>query len=84
LSHEVVEALAGIPQGYISKILGTPPMKRVQLFTAFLLIQSLGLRVILEEDQDLAERLKHRWVKRKLARANKSAAEPHNARPAAP
>jgi hypothetical protein len=69
VSYETVEAVNGIQSGYTTKILGNPPAKRVQLYTAFLLIEALGLRVRLEEDPDLAERLRHWWTKRRLTKA---------------
>jgi hypothetical protein len=68
ISYETVEAIAGLQGGYLAKIIGSPPMKRVQLWTAFLLIEALGLRVKLEEDPELTEKLRHRYVKRKLTK----------------
>jgi hypothetical protein len=69
ITYETLEAISGCQSGYCAKILGRPPAKRVQLYTAFLLIEALGLRVKLEEDPELTERLRHRWTKRRLTKA---------------
>ena len=64
LTLEAVENIAGLQAGYGSKILSTPPRKRMNAFTWFLLIQALGLRMVLEEDPELVERMRGRWTKR--------------------
>jgi hypothetical protein len=69
LSHETVEHLAGLRSGYLSKVIADPPPKRMSPFTQFLILQALGLRVKLEEDQQLIEKLKGRWSKRKLRKS---------------
>ena len=72
LSYEVVEHLAGLQSGYLAKIIGNPPIKRASPFTSFLILQALGLRVKLEKDPELIEKLSKRWTKRKLPKSKKS------------
>jgi hypothetical protein len=69
ITYETLEAVSGCQSGYCTKILGNPPAKRVQLYTAFLLIEALGLRVKLEEDPELTEGLRHRWTRRRFTKA---------------
>jgi hypothetical protein len=66
LSYETVEAISGLQAGYLAKIIGNPPAKRVQLFTAFLLTEALGLEVRLYQRPDIVEKFKDRYVKRRL------------------
>jgi hypothetical protein len=69
LSHETVEAVSGCQSGYISKIIGSPcapPVKRVQLYLACLLVESLGLEIRLYENPQAMERLARRFERRKL------------------
>jgi hypothetical protein len=74
VSYETVEYLSGIQSGYLSKITAEPPPKRVCPFTWFVVLRALGLRVRLEEDSDLVEKLRPRWTKRKLTKKAKLAA----------
>jgi hypothetical protein len=73
VSHETVEYLAGLQSGYLSKVIADPPPKRMSPFTQFLILQALGLRVRLEEDPQLIEKLKGRWSKRKLRKSMRTA-----------
>jgi hypothetical protein len=73
LSHETVEHLAGLQSGYLSKVIADPPPKRMSPFTQFLILQALGLRVKLEEDQQLIEKIRGRWSKRKLRKSMRTA-----------
>jgi hypothetical protein len=73
LSYEVVNDLAGLQQNYLTKVISNPPPKRMSPFTQFLILQALGLRVRLEEDPELIEKLKGRWSKRKLRKSMRTA-----------
>lgn len=73
LSHETVEHLAGLQSGYLSKVIADPPPKRMSPFTQFLILQALGLRVRLEEDPELIEKIRGRWSKRKLRKSMRTA-----------
>jgi hypothetical protein len=68
ITHEVAEEIAGLQRGYLTKILGNPPAKRVQLFLACLLIEALGLEIRLYGRPDTIEKFKHRYEKRTLTR----------------
>jgi hypothetical protein len=72
ITHQTLEAISGVTDGYVSKVLGNPPQKRIQLYTVLLLIEALGLEIRLFERPDLVERYRHRYVKRKLARPSKN------------
>jgi hypothetical protein len=71
ITHQTLEAISGVTDGYISKVVGSPPQKRISIYTVLLLIEALGLEVRLFERPDLVERYRHRYVKRKLARPSK-------------
>jgi hypothetical protein len=64
VSWETVEDIAGLQMGYLSKCLGTPPLKRASPFTIFLIASALGLRLSLTQDPAATEKLKGRWIKR--------------------
>jgi hypothetical protein len=72
ITHEVLEELAGLPRGYGSKVWSDTPPKRISVHTLFWVLQSLGLKMRLEVDPALVEKLQHRWVKRKMARPSKN------------
>ena len=68
--HSVIEALAGIPSGYLSKVCAVPPPKRMGAYTMFLILSALGLTVSLSEDPALMEWLGPRYQKRQLGRSH--------------
>jgi len=68
LPHQIVEDLAGLQSGYLSKVLADPPPKRMGAFTSFLILQALGLDMQLVENPQAMERLRPRFEKRKLRR----------------
>jgi cold shock CspA family protein len=73
LSYETVEYLSGLQSGYLTRVISDPPPKRMCPFTQFLILQALGLRVRLEEDPELIEKLRGRWTKRKLRKSVRTA-----------
>jgi hypothetical protein len=68
VSHEIIEEIAGIQRGYLSKVTADPPPKRMGAFTWFLILQAIGLDMQLVENPDLTAKLKPRWTKRKVVR----------------
>lgn len=68
LPHQVVEHLAGLQNGYLTKVIANPPPKRASPFTLFLIVQALGLDMQLVENPQVMERLRPRYEKKKLKR----------------
>jgi hypothetical protein len=67
-THQAVESLAGLQNGYLTKVIGSPPPKRMSLWLAFLLLEAIGLELRISVAPDFAERYKHRLDKRKVVR----------------
>jgi hypothetical protein len=67
-THATIEAVSGLQSGYLSKITSDPPPKRMSMWTALLLLESLGLQVSLSIAPDFTERFAHRLERRKLVR----------------
>lgn len=59
LTHEVVDHCAGFQNGYCSKLLSSPPQKRLGHFSLFVLLQVLGLDIVLVENPERLESLKN-------------------------
>jgi len=51
-THASVEEISGLQLGYISKITGPKPPKKVTLYIVFLLLQALGLEINLTISSD--------------------------------
>jgi len=52
LSHETIDAIAGVPSGYTSKLFAEKPMKRLGYTSMGLLLGALGMALKPEEDQE--------------------------------
>ena len=65
ITLETAEHIGGLQSGYLSKMLGNPPLKRASPWSWFIALQSLGLRVALVEDSEAAARLGKKWERRK-------------------
>jgi hypothetical protein len=57
---ERFDELAGLPDGYLSKLIGTRPVRRVGMTSFSPLMNALGLRCLFVEDPEGTERLKSR------------------------
>ena len=68
-THASIEAVAGLQSNYLTKVVASPPPKRMSLWTAFLVLEAIGLQVSLSVAPDFAERFGHRLERRKLVRA---------------
>jgi hypothetical protein len=44
ITHETLDAVAGLQSGYASKLLANPPIKRMGAFTQFIVLQALGMK----------------------------------------
>lgn len=67
-THASVESESGLMSGYLTKIISDPPLKRVGLFLAFLILQTLGLQLHVSVEPDFAKRMAHRLERRILSR----------------
>jgi hypothetical protein len=52
------DEFAGLPCGYLSKLIGKSPVRRIGMQSFAPLLAGLGLRLLVIEDQDATERLK--------------------------
>jgi hypothetical protein len=64
ISHEVIGDIAGLQNGYASKVLCDPPMKGLGPQTLGPVLGALGLAVVLVEDPAAVARVQGRWTKR--------------------
>jgi len=67
-THSSVEAVSGIMSGYLSKVIANPPAKKVGLYVAFLILQTLGLQLHVSVAPDFAKRIAHRLERRRLSK----------------
>ena len=68
ISHETIDALTGLAEGYTSKLLAPKPIKNLgpMSFGAILGALALGVAaVLIVEDPEQARRMAARWQKRK-------------------
>ena len=60
LNGERFDEYAGLPRGYLSKLTGASPVRRIGMTSMAPVLNGLGLRCLLIEDQQATERLKSR------------------------
>jgi hypothetical protein len=68
ITHETLDAVAGLQSGYTSKLLCSPPIKRMGAFTQFIVLQALGMKLLAVEDPKQLARVQSRLIKRQVAR----------------
>ena len=54
------DAFAGLPDGYLSKLVGQRPIRRIAMTSMAPLFAALGIRCVVVEDPEATERLKNR------------------------
>ena len=64
LSGERFEEYAGLPRGYLSKLVGARPQRRIGMTSYGPVIAGLGLRCLFVEDNEATQRLKNRVAPR--------------------
>jgi hypothetical protein len=64
LSNATVEAIAGIAEGHLDKVIGPSRQKSPSLTMLFALMESLGLSVVLVRDPAGALKIGHLWKSR--------------------
>ena len=55
---ERFDEFAGLPEGYLSKLIGPNPVRRIGVVSFAPLLAGLGLRLLVIEDKDATKRLK--------------------------
>jgi hypothetical protein len=60
INGERFDEFAGLPRGYLSKLVGVPPIRRLGMQSFQPVLAGLGLRLLVIEDQAATERLKNR------------------------
>jgi hypothetical protein len=64
INGERFDEYAGLPRGYLSKLVGVRPIRRLGMQSFQPVLSALGLRCLLIEDQHATQRLKNRVVPR--------------------
>lgn len=75
LSHETLDAIAGVQGGYSGKLLCDPPMRGFGEMSLKAVLDALALRiavVVIVEDEDMAKRVGARWRPRRRQPSKKS------------
>jgi hypothetical protein len=67
ITHETIDAIAGLPSGYCSKLLAPEPMKRLGKISIPAMLGALGVALVLVEDTAQIGLVSPRWTKRKRA-----------------
>jgi hypothetical protein len=67
ISRATIDEVAGLPGGYSGKILAPRPVKRLGSLALNLLLPTLGLQLVLVEDEAALARLRTRLVAREVA-----------------
>jgi hypothetical protein len=65
LSHETIDALAGFPAGYTSKLLAPVPMRGVSHMSLTAILGALGIGLVVVEDTVQRAKVEDRWQPRK-------------------
>jgi len=60
LNGERFDEFAGLPRGYLSKLIGAKPIRRLGMTSFAPVLAGLGLRLLVIEDNAATERLKNR------------------------
>lgn len=60
INGERFDESAGLPRGYLSKLVGERPVRRLGMVSFQPVLAALGLRLLVIEDQEATERLKSR------------------------
>ena len=60
INGERFDEYSGLPRGYLSKLIGAKPVRRLGMTSFAPVLAGLGLRLLIIEDQDATRRLKNR------------------------
>jgi hypothetical protein len=70
LSHETLDLISGLQNGYVSKLLADPPMRGFGEMSLKAVLDALALRLafaVIVEDDEMAKRVRGRWRPRRRA-----------------
>ena len=59
INGERFDEFAGLPRGYLSKLIGARPVRRLGMTSFAPVLAGLGLRLLVIEDQEATERLRN-------------------------
>jgi hypothetical protein len=65
VSHETIDDLANLPDGYTGKLLAPEPVRGLGYGSLGAVLGALGLALIVVEDSAAAARVRSNWVPRK-------------------
>jgi hypothetical protein len=60
INGERFDEYSGLPKGYLSKLIGAKPIRRLGMTSFALVLAGLGLRLLVIEDSAATERLKNK------------------------
>jgi len=64
LTHTTIDAIAGWPDGYCGKLMSPIPVKNLGWQSLGLALGSLGIALIVVEDEEQIKRVSNRWIPR--------------------
>lgn len=64
LTHQTIDSVAGLQDGYTSKLLAPTPIKNLGPVSFEAMLGALGLAVVVVEDPEQVKRVENRWTKR--------------------
>ena len=68
ITHQTLDQISGLQEGYSSKLLCDPPIRRTGPLVLFILLQALGMKLGLLEDREALEAISTRLIPRKVPR----------------
>jgi hypothetical protein len=72
ITYETAETIAGLPAGYIGKLLAPTPMRRFGSISLEALLGATGLKLLAVEDAEALARVKRRYVQRQRRLAQRA------------
>jgi hypothetical protein len=71
LSHETIDAIAGFPGGYTSKLLAPVPLRGISHMSLTAVLGALCIGLVVVEDAVAREKVEDRWQPRKRPPTNR-------------
>jgi hypothetical protein len=65
ITHSTLDSISGMQDGYTSKLLADPPIRRIGPLVLYVVLQSLGMKLALVEDREALQAVASRLVPRK-------------------
>lgn len=64
ISHETIDAISGVPDGYTSKLMAPNPIKNLGFKSLGPVLGALGMALVPIEDPEAMAKVQRRWAKR--------------------